>query len=55
MKSRQRQRPFRTKKRTFDLAVARFLRSISIVLRTKLLSRDLNAFWCARLPSRNAE
>ena len=44
MKSRHSQRLFRTKKRSFDLAVEVFYRSISIVLRTKLLSHDLNAF-----------
>ena len=32
-----------------------FVRSISIVLCTKLLSHDLNAFWCVRLPSRDAK
>ena len=55
MKSRHSQRPFRTKKRTLDLAVAVFVHFISIVLRTKLLSYDINAFWCVRLPSRDAE
>ena len=55
MKSRHSQRLFRTKKRTFDLAVAVFVRSISIVLHMKLLSHDLNAIWCVRLPSRDAK
>ena len=32
-----------------------FIRSISIVLRTKFLSHDLNAFWCVPLPSRDAK
>ena len=32
-----------------------FVRSVSIGLRTKLLSHDLNAFWCVRLPSRDAK
>ena len=31
------------------------MHSISIVLRTKLLSHDLNAFWCVRLPSRDTK
>ena len=55
MKSRHSQRLSRTKKRTFDLAVKDFVPSVSIVLRTKLLSHDLNAFWCVRLPSRDAK
>ena len=53
MKSREGQQIFRTKKRTFDLAVAVFARYISIVSRTKFLSHDLNVFWCVRLPSRD--
>ena len=32
-----------------------FICSISIVLRTKLLSHDLNAFFCVGLPSRDAK
>ena len=55
MKSRHSQRLSRTKKRTFDLAVDVFVRSVSIILRTKLLSHDLNAFWCVQLPSRDAK
>ena len=55
MKSRHSQRLSRTKNRTFDLAVEVFVRSISIVLLTKLLSHDLNAFWCVRLSSRDAK
>ena len=30
-----------------------FAHSIAIILRTKLLSHDLNAFWCVRLTSRD--
>ena len=55
MQSRHSQRRFQTKKLTFGLAVAVFVRSISTVLRTKLLSHDLNAFWCVRLPSHDAK
>ena len=55
MKSRHSQRIFRTKKRTFDLTVEVFVCSKSIVLRTKLLSYDLTAFWCVLLPSRDAK
>ena len=55
MKSRQSKQIFRTKKRMFDLAVAVFALYISIVSRTKFLSHDLNAFWCVRLPSRDAK
>ena len=55
MKLRHSQRLSRTKKRTFDLDVGVFVRSISIVLSMKLLSHDLNAFWCVRLPSRDAK
>ena len=40
------QRLFRTKKRTLDLAVEVFC-PISIILRTKLLLHDINAFWCS--------
>ena len=54
MKSRHSQRLLRTKKCTFDLAIEVFVRSISIVLRTKLLSHDINVIWCVRLPSRDA-
>ena len=53
--SRQSKRLFRTKTRTFDLALPCFIRSISVVLHTKLQSHDLNAFWCARLWSRDAK
>ena len=53
MKSRQ--RLFRMKKSMLDLAVEAFYRSISIVLRTKLLSHYLNTFWCVRLPSDDAK
>ena len=55
MNSRHSQRLSGTKKRTFDLAVDVFVRSISIVLRTTLLSHDLNEFWCVPLPSRDAK
>ena len=55
IKSRHNQQLFRTKKPTFDLAVEVFPRSISIVLHTKLLSHDLNTFWCVRLPSRDGK
>ena len=43
------------KKRKFDLAVTTIFRPISIVLRTRLLSHDLNTFWCVRLSSRDAK
>ena len=57
MKLRHSQRLSRTKKRTFDLAIEVFLSVLFLwnVLRTKLLSHDLNAFWCVRLPSRDAK
>ena len=56
MKSRHSQRLFKTKKRRFDLAVEVFCPFFSIVLRSKLLSHDLNAtWWCVRLPSRDAK
>ena len=46
IKSPHSQGLFRTKNRTFDFAVEVFICSICIVLRTKLLSHDLNTFWC---------
>ena len=57
MKSLQSQRIFRIRmKKSHSIWLSPcFHHSISIVLLTKLPSYDLNAIWCARLPSRDAK
>ena len=54
-KSQQSQRRFGTKNLCSIWMSTCFISSVSIVLRKKLLSHDLNAFCCVRLPSRDAK
>ena len=55
MKSRHSQRVLE-RRSVHSICLSRFfVRSISIVLCTKLLSHDLNAFWCVRSPSCDAK